>query len=145
MIFSWFSFRQTAPVQGACGGRAPRSRPKCLSGKGRGGRRRGAKRSRNVQNMRIPSKMLAWSHSGTFAHFCLAIRAVKFRVKKSLWNRKIVFSFCTTTGYGTCTEYKTLRTVFRPVGTRLKNRQLFGLRIAGPTRNPAENPRNRPK
>ena len=31
-FFSGFSFRQTAPVQGACGGRAPRSRPKSLPG-----------------------------------------------------------------------------------------------------------------
>ena len=31
-FFSWFSFRQAAPVQGACGGRAPRSPPGSLAG-----------------------------------------------------------------------------------------------------------------
>ena len=31
-FFSGFSFRQAAPVQGACGGRAPRSPPESLSG-----------------------------------------------------------------------------------------------------------------
>ena len=31
-IFPGFSFRQAAPAQGACGGRAPRSPPESLSG-----------------------------------------------------------------------------------------------------------------
>ena len=32
IFFSGFSFRQAAPVQGACGGRAPRSPPGSLAG-----------------------------------------------------------------------------------------------------------------
>ena len=52
-FFSGFSFRQAAPVQGACGGRAPRSPPGSLSGV----RRRVARRLRNATNRRIPSKI----------------------------------------------------------------------------------------
>ena len=73
-FFSGFSFRQTTPVQGACGGRAPRSRPKCLSGEEGGG---GGQNVRESLHCTLPSS----SHQGKWAKIMKKSHFRKFRVR----------------------------------------------------------------